>query len=139
MRVTFRRGLFRDVGPPVFSPVSRGRGGRVNVGAPLLSLPLVALVSEVPDVVDGPGGALISVVESFGVLVIVGVVVVAEDATAVSENDGSTKVTGASGESSPRLTSITAATRTPMTAMPAALAPMTARGELCQGAEGSDG
>jgi hypothetical protein len=124
------------VGPPVFSALSRVRG--VNVGAPLLWLVLLLLplVSDVPDVVDGPVGALISVVETFGVLVIVGVVVVGEDAAAVSENDGSTKVTGASG-SSPPLTYMTAATRTPITAMPAALAPMTARVELCHGSEAS--
>jgi hypothetical protein len=128
------------VGPPVFSWSCRGRG-RVKVGALALSVLLLLLVSlllvsDVPEVVDGSGGALISVVESFGVLVMVGVVVIAEDAAAVSEKDGSTKFTGASGGSSPPLTNITAATRTPMTAMPAAVAPMTARVELCHGCEG---
>ena len=82
---------------------------------------------------------MISVVESLGVLVMVGVVVVADDADSatVSEKDGSTKFSGASVGSSPPLTNITAATRTPMTATPAALAPTTARVELCQGSDGS--
>ena len=52
----------------------------------------------------------------------------------VSENDGSTKFSGASVGSSPPLANITAATSTPMTATPAALAPTTARVELCHGA-----
>jgi hypothetical protein len=127
----------REVGPPGFSSNSRGRG-RVNVGLLLLSLPLL-LVSDDPEVVDGPGGPLISVVETCGVLVMVGVVVVADDAdsAAVSEKDGSTKLSGASAGSSPPLMNITAPTRTPMTAMPAALAPITARVELCHGVFGS--
>jgi len=123
----------------VFSSSCRG-GGWVKVGALALSLLLLLLVlllvSDVPEVVDGSGGALISVVESFGVLVMVLVVVIAEDAATVSEKDGSTKFTGASGGSSPPLTNITAAPRTPITAMPAALAPMTAGVELCHGCEG---
>jgi hypothetical protein len=66
----------------------------------------------------------------------VAVVVVAELAAAVSENDGSTKSAG-DCDSPPPVMNTTAATRTPMTAMPAALAPTTARVELCQGS--SDG
>jgi hypothetical protein len=126
----------REVGPPGFSSNSRGRG-RVNVGLLLLSLPLL-LVSDDPEVVDGPGGPLISVVETCGVLVMVGVVVVADDAdsAAVSEKDGSTKLSGASAGSSPPLMNITAPTRTPMTAMPAALAPSTASVESCHGVDG---
>jgi hypothetical protein len=125
----------RDVGPPGFSSNSRGRG-RVNAGLLLLSLPLL-LVSDDPEVVDGPGGPLISVVEICWVLVMVGVVVVADDAdsAAVSEKDGSTKLSGASAGSSPPLMNITAPTRTPMTAMPAALAPNTASVELCHGVD----
>jgi hypothetical protein len=128
----------REVGPPGFSSASRWRG-RVN-GALLLLLSLgVVLVFDEPEVVGGAGGALISVVEILGVLVMVGVVVVAEDADsgAVSENDGSTKFSGASVGWSPPLMNITAAMRTPMTAMPAALAPTTARVELCHGSDGS--
>jgi hypothetical protein len=128
----------RDVGPPGFSSTSRWRG-RVNVGLLLLlSLPLL-LVSEDPEVVEGPGGPLISVVETFGVLVMVGVVVVSDDAdsAAVSEKDGSTKLSGASAGLSPPLMNITAAMRTPMTATPAALAPSTASVELCHGVDGS--
>src|ERR1700754_4455537 len=93
-----------DVGPPGVWSLSRWRG-RVNGALLLLSLPLVPLllVSDEPEVVGGPGGPLISVVEIIGVLVMVGVVVVAEDADspAVSENDGSTKFCGASVGSSP--------------------------------------
>ena len=128
----------REVGLPGFSSNSRGRG-RVNVGLLLLSLLLLLLVSDDPEVVDGPGGPLISVVETCGVLVMVGVVVVAEDAdsAAVSEKDGSTKFSGASAGWSPPLMNITAPTRTPMTAMPAALAPTTASVELCHGVDGS--
>src|SRR6476620_6378454 len=92
----------REVGLPGFSSNSRGRG-RVNVGLLLLSLLLLLLVSDDPEVVDGPGGPLISVVETCGVLVMVGVVVVAEDvdSAAVSEKDGSTKFSGASDGWSP--------------------------------------
>ena len=54
---------------------------------------------------------MISVVDICGVLVMVWVVVVAEDADsdAVAEKDGSTKFSGASAGSSPPLTNITAA------------------------------
>ena len=92
----------REVGPPGFSSSWRWRG-RVN-GALLLSL-LLLLVTDEPEVVGGgPAGPLISVVEIFGVLVMVGVVDVAEDAdsAAVSENDGSTKLVGPPGSSCPR-------------------------------------
>ncbi len=132
MRVTFKRGLLREVGPPGFSS-SRRRGRVTGALLPLLR------VSDDPELVGGPGGPLISVVETFGVLVTVWVVVVAEDADSagVSENDGSTKFSGASVASSPPLTNITAATRTPMTATPAALAPTTAGVELCHGSDGS--
>jgi hypothetical protein len=126
----------RDVGPPGFSSASRWRGG-MNGALLLLSLLLLLVVSDEPEVVGGPGGSLISVVESRGVLVMVGVVVVADDAdpATVSENDGSTKFSGASVGSSPPLMNITAAMRTPMTAMPAALAPTTASVELCHGSD----
>ena len=126
----------REVGPPGLSSASRWRGG-VNGALLLLSPLLLLVVSDEPEVVGGPGGTLISVVESRGVLVMVGVVVVADDAdpATVSENDGSTKFSGASVGSSPPLMNITAAMRTPMTATPAALAPTTARVELCHGSD----
>ena len=94
------------------------------------------------ELVGGPDGPLISVVDSGGVLVMVSVVVgrVVVDETgsaAVAENDGSTMSAGAVGESSCRVMNMMAAMRTPMTAMPMALAPTTARVELCQGSKGS--
>jgi hypothetical protein len=58
-------------------------------------------VSDELDVVDGPGGPLISVVETGAVLVMVAVVVVADVAGAVAVKDGSTKSTGAFGASCP--------------------------------------
>ena len=95
----------------------------------------LGLVPDESDVVDGPGGPLISVVDSGVVLVIVAVVVVADAGVreAVAENDGSTKLSGASAGSSAPVTYTTEATRTAMTARPAALAPSTPRVELCQG------
>ncbi len=102
----------------------------------LVSAPLLE-VSDEPEVVDGVvSGALISVVDSGAVLVMVAVVVVAGVGDAVAEKDGSTKLTGAPPSSCP-VTYTTAAARTPMTATPATLAPITARVELCQGAEGA--
>ncbi len=93
------------------------------------------------ELVGGPDGPLISVVDSGGVLVMVSVVVVVvvdeAGSAAVAENDGSTMSAGAVGESSCRVMNMMAAMRTPMTAMPMALAPTTARVELCQGSEGS--
>ncbi len=93
------------------------------------------LVLDESEVVDGPGGALISVVDSGAVLVIVAVVVEADAGVgeAVAEKDGSTKLSGASAGSSAPVRYTTEATRTAMTAAPAALAPSTARVELCQG------
>ena len=147
MRVTFKRGLLREVCAGASPSRVRwlgggGRGGGSGAVDSLLDEPEVSEpeVSE-PEVeelvVDDPGGPLISVVEIFGVLVTVWVVVVAgADSDAVAEKDGSTKFSGASVGSSPPLTYITAATRTAMTTTPAALAPSSVRVELCQGSDG---
>ena len=59
----------------------------------LLSLPLL-LVSEEPEVVGDVGGPLISVVDTFGVLVMVGVVVVAEDADSAEVDEVQRRVGG---------------------------------------------
>ena len=143
MRVTFKRGLLREVcagaSPSRVRWLGGGRGGGEGGGGAVDSLLDEPEVSE-PEVeelgVGGPGGSLISVVETFGVLVTVWVVVVAgADSDAVAEKDGSTKFSGASVGSSPPLTYITAATRTAMTTTPMALAPSSARVELCQGPE----
>ena len=144
MRVTFKRGLLREVCAGASPSRVRwlgggGRGGGEGGGGAVDWLLDEPEVSE-PEVeelgVGGPGGSLISVVETFGVLVMVWVVVVAgADSDAVAEKDGSTKFSGASVGSSPPLTYITAATRTAMTTTPMALAPSSARVELCQGSE----
>ena len=131
VRVTLVRGRrgVRIVGP------SSSSGGRETDGDSLL----LGLVLDESEVVDGPGGSLISVVDSGAVLVIVAVVVVADVGVreAVVEKDGSTKLSGASAGSSGPVTYTTEATRTAMTAAPAALAPSTARVEWCQGCDGS--
>jgi hypothetical protein len=143
VRVTLKRGLLRDVcagdSPSRVRWLgSGGGGGGGRAVDSLLDEPEVS-EPEVPElVVGGPGGPLISVVEIFGVLVTVWVVVVAAaDSDAVAEKDGSTKFSGASVGSSPPLTYITAATRTAMMTTPMALAPSSARVELCQGSDGS--
>ena len=59
------------------------------------------------------------------------------DVAELREKDGSTKLSGASAGSSSPVTYTTEATRTAMTAAPAALAPSTARVEWCQGCDGS--
>lgn len=83
-------------------------------------------------------GVLISVVDSGAVLVMVAVVVGVDVGVreAVAENEGSTKSSGTSAGSSSPVTNMTAATRPAMTATPTALAPSTARVELCQGSDG---
>ncbi len=90
----------RDVGAPGLSSVPRSRGRKVG-GADGSLLLLVLLVSDELDVVDGPGGPLISVVDNGAVLVMVAVVVVAGVAEAVAVKDGSTKSSGAFGASWP--------------------------------------
>ena len=76
---------------------SSSSGGRETDGDSLL----LGLVLDESEVVDGPGGSLISVVDSGAVLVIVAVVVVADVGVpeAVVEKDGSTKLSGASAGS----------------------------------------
>ena len=83
-------------------------------------------------------GVLNSVVDSGAVLVMVAVVVGVDVGVreAVAENEGSTKLSGTSAGSSFPVTNMTAATRPAMTATPTALAPSTARVELCQGSDG---
>ena len=122
----------RPAGSPNRGPSSSSLG-RDTVGDSLL------LVLDESEVVDGPGGPLISVVDTTAVLVIVAVVVVADVGVreAVAENDGSTKSSGASAGSSAPVMYTTAATRPAMTAIPRTLAPSTARVELCQGSGGT--
>lgn len=132
MRVTLKRGR-RDVGAPGICSGSRVWMVAGGGDSPLLVV-LLPEVSELVGVVDGP---LISVVDSGAVLVMVSVVVAEVVSAAGAENDGSTNSVGAWGVSSGLVTNMTAATRTPMATIPSALAPTTARVELCHGCEGS--
>ena len=133
----------REVGSPGFSSsLWRWRGGGVGCcfrcRCCCSRVPLL-VVSDEPEVVDGAGGgALISVVDIGAVLVMVAVVVVRRRRFRRGRRKRRVdEVDRAAGRSSCPVTYTTAATRTPMTAMPAALAPITARVELCQGAEGA--
>ncbi len=140
MRVTFKRGLLREVCPGDTGSRVRGVG---EADDSLLDEPEVS-EPEVPELLDvgGPGGPLISVVEIGVVLVIVAVVVDVDAAVseAVVENDGSTNSIGAPPGSSLPVTYTTAPTSTAMTATPMALAPSKARVELCHGGSaGSSG
>jgi hypothetical protein len=137
VRVMLKRGL-RDVGALELSRcwgvLKVGRGDDSLLLVPLL----LVLLPEVPELVGGELGPLISVVDTCGVLVIVSVVVVETSVgEVVDENDGSTNWTGAVVDSSGWVTYMIVATRTPRTATPAMLAPTTARVELCQGSCGS--
>lgn len=106
---------------------------------------LAWVYGEVHAVPDGVDVALLEVVEDDGpsmsvvtgglVLVIVAVVVGVDDDTGVvSENDGSTKLSGAcSGSLNWRATNVTATMRMPITTTPTRLAPTTAGVRLYHG------
>jgi hypothetical protein len=123
VRVTFVRGPRRVVvgaDPSSLSCVC-GDVHAVRVG---VDVPVLLVVSE-EEVVDV--GVSMSVVTGGLVLVIVAVVVGAEEWLALAENDGSTKFRGAcTGSLAWRDTNVTAAMRMPITARPATLAPTTA-------------
>lgn len=123
MRVTFVRGPRRVV--PASSSLS---------GARVVGLRVEGRRVEVCDD-DVVSLGLMSVVTGGLVLVIVAVVVGADDLLVVAEKDGSTKFAGGASPGPPdcRITAITTVTSRAITATPAALAASRVEVRLCQG------